>query len=413
MNSKSAQVPVLAKRALIIEDEEFTRESLVRELGKLGFQVTATKNKTETFDCLRNDPAFDLVLSDIHLPDGNMLQSLSDWRNEGLFQSKLGHWVFISGDPSPDLLQRVIQCGGFDLLRKPFSRSDLRGMLEKIAVRTQDPVLDIMAFMESISGIKLGTQKTRLVEGRLHQRARELGLLHLDAYFDYFKDHRHVEVEQLISLVSTHTTEFFREADHFEFLCREALPKLLASGRPLRIWSAACSSGEEVYTLAMVIHEKFLSESKKQRAESHFGRKPLIDIFGTDLDQRSVQKASNGVYSAQALDKIPSLYARKYIDRGTDELTHWIRIKNELHRICRFGTANLLSPTWPIKTADIVFLRNALMYFPPDLALKVVERVRDLLPSDGYLFLGHSEAGLGIKAGMQLVAPAVYTKKKP
>jgi chemotaxis protein methyltransferase CheR len=402
----------LKKKALIIEDEEFTREALNRELTKLGFEVRCASCLKETQSIFAENKPFDLILSDIHLPDGNVLNYLSSLSNSSSEVTKSGPWIFITGDSSPDLLQKVIESGGFDLLRKPFSRSDLRGLLERITSREKDPVRDIMDFMEGISGIRLGDPKKMLVEGRLHQRARELGLSRLDEYFEYFRAHRHEEVAELVSLVSTHTTEFFREADHFEFLVKQALPTLLQAGRPLRIWSAACSSGEEVYTLAMVTHSQFLAPGQVNKYMSVHGLKPQIDILGTDLDPRSIQKAINGVYPALALQKIPAPLAKTYTDRGTGDLAHWIRIKNDLHQICRFRSANLLSPEWPVKAADIIFLRNALMYFPPDLALKVVERVRDLLPPEGYLFLGHSEAGLGIKANLELVAPAVYRKKR-
>ncbi len=407
MNSQSFKLDArLQKRGLVIEDDELTRHALARELEKLGFSVDSAEDLGKASDSLAKI-TYDLVLSDIHLPDGNALDLKLSLARESSSRRTGEQWVFISGDPNPDLLQRVIQCGGFDLLRKPFSRSDLRSLLEKIALRERDPVKDITALIEEISGIRLGDQKKRLVEGRLHQRARELSLHELNDYLAYFRTHRHEELKELLSLVSTHTTHFFREPDHFDFLCKTALPKLLQQNRPLRIWSAACSSGEEVYSIAMLIHSMFLLPAQ----ENPTRKRPLqIELIGTDLDSRSVERAINGVYPYKTLTQIPSNFAQAYVERGKSELSDWMRIRNDLHQLCRFRSANLLSTEWPVRTADIIFLRNALMYFAPELALQVVERAKSILPEDGYLFLGHSEAGLGLKAGLKLVAPAVYVK---
>ena len=414
--SRDARAPTpgseLQKLVLIIEDDEFVRVALGREMVRLGFDCRQAPDLNSARVLLQSSNPFDLVLSDIHLPDGNALEFLKSLKAKHANPPSNPPWIFITGDPSPDLVKKSTEAGGIDLLRKPFSRSDLRTLLERLSIRNQDPLIDITTLIEELSGIRLGEQKRMLVEGRVHQRARELNLNGVAAYLSYFKSHRSEEAQALLSLVSTHTTEFFREPDHFEFLCDRVLPELFSTRRPIRVWSAACSSGEEVYTIAMAIHNKFLSGPADSRPTLNSGLPMQIDILGTDLDPRSVQKANNGVYPVQALAKMPENFRARYTDLGKGDLAGWIRVRNSIHDLCRFQSSNLLAAEWPVKAADVIFLRNVLMYFPVELALKVVERMTSLLPQDGYLFLGHAESGLGLKAGLELVAPAVYRKRK-
>lgn|GEM_PF-5041114 len=286
----------LKKLVLIIEDDEFVRAALGREMERLGFECRQASDLSSARILLQSVNPYDLVLSDIHLPDGNALDFLKSMKANAVHEKPGSPWIFITGDPNPDLVKKSTEAGGIDLLRKPFSRSDLRTLLERLSSRNQNPWTDINKLIEELSGIRLGEQKRMLVEGRVHQRAREPKLNGVEAYLSYFKIHRSEEAQALLSLVSTHTTEFFREPDHFKFLCDHALPELFASGRPIRIWSAACSSGDEVYSIAMAIHARRLSGPPHSHPSLNSGLPMQIDIIGTDLDPRSVKKASNGVY---------------------------------------------------------------------------------------------------------------------
>jgi chemotaxis protein methyltransferase CheR len=237
-------------------------------------------------------------------------------------------------------------------------------------------------------GIQLGEKQIRLVETRLQKRWRELGLPSIVDYFQYYLKNVEVEKQQIISLLTTHHTYFFREFAHFEFLL-ERLPDLVKTLREekrntLKIWSAASSRGEEAYSLAMFLtyHLKTLAPDIK------------ISIFGSDVCVESVQRAKNGVYTWEDLKKSP----RNYIDgkwlKGTGEIEGYVSAKKELRDICSFSVMNLFEITKNSfrEKFDIIFCRNVFIYFNPTQIKDVTQRLMEHLTPKGYFFIGLSES---------------------
>ncbi len=258
---------------------------------------------------------------------------------------------------------------------------------------------EIMAIVESISGVQLGPEKRLVVETRLFRRARLLGLESVDSYLEHFRANREGEVRELVSLMTTHTTEFFRESAHFDYLYSEVFPKLLKRGAPVKFWSAASSSGEEVYSLAI---------SWLEFAREHGGKVPRVEFMGTDIDFASVNTAREGIYNRTAVANLNEELVRRYFDVGEGDLAGAIRVKDEVHALCRFEQMNLLSHAYPVKDADVVLLRNVLIYFKPEDIEAVAGRLAGCIRPDGYLFLGHSESLMNLKSAFVPVSNAVY-----
>lgn len=253
----------------------------------------------------------------------------------------------------------------------------------------------LAAFIHGYSGIKMPEAKRTMVEGRLRRRLRALGLASLEDYCRYVFDAGGLEQEtvHLINAVSTNKTDFFREPDHFVYLAERAVPKLLAERHvsrqtPLKIWSAACSTGAEPYTLAMVAAEL---------ANAHAGLRAAI--LATDISTDVLETARAGIYSEALADPVPADLRRRYLMRGRRDQTDKVRVVPELRSMVAFGRLNLMDRPYPIETGfHAIFCRNVLIYFDKPTQRRVLEGLCAHLHPDGYLFVGHSEtvAGLGL-----------------
>ncbi len=256
-------------------------------------------------------------------------------------------------------------------------------------------------------GIKLPAHKQSMLEARLRKRLRALGLASFEAYAELIFSGQAPEGElvRLIDVVTTNKTDFFREPAHFDFLTRTALPTLIdTSGaglaRPLRIWSAGCSTGKEPYTLAMVMSEF--------RA-SHPGFS--FEILGTDISTDVLDKAVRGIYAAEKAEPIPLPLRRKYLLKARSPEQRQVRIVPELRSLVRFRRLNFLDADYGLRESfDVIFCRNVLIYFDRPTQERLLGRFADLLEPGNFLFLGHSETLLGLSLPLRQMAPSVYVK---
>lgn len=257
-------------------------------------------------------------------------------------------------------------------------------------------------------GIKLPPAKRLMIEGRLRKRVRALGLASLDHYSAYlFKnDGLRAEWPHLINAVTTNKTDFFREPEHFDVLERTLVPALLALRRSeqkplLKVWSAASSTGAEVYTLAMV-----LADLAAQRHDFRFA------ILGTDISTAVLAEGERAVYPADLVGPVPPAKAQRYLMHARRPGARpEVRIVPELRRLVHFARLNLMDNTYPFdRDVDVIFLRNVLIYFDKADQERVILRLVDHLRPGGYLILGHSESMIGTAVTMRQVAPAVFQK---
>jgi len=248
-------------------------------------------------------------------------------------------------------------------------------------------------FIYEQAGIDLSPQKRHLVSARLHKRLNHYGLR---SYGDYYNlvsaQGGDSERQILVDLLTTNETYFFREPPHFEFLRSEILPDFRR--RPLRIWSAACSSGEEVYSLCMVLAETL-------------GDSDWL-VQGSDISQRMLVAARQAVYPMERGANIPKPLLQKYCLKGVRSQQGFFQVSGKLRDRTRFESINLQRFQASKPAFDVIFLRNVLIYFDTPTKRDVVARLARSLNPGGYFFVSHVESLHGIEGRLQMVRPSIF-----
>jgi chemotaxis protein methyltransferase CheR len=253
----------------------------------------------------------------------------------------------------------------------------------------------------SVSGISLKESKQALLTSRLTGVLQRAGQKSFTEYYNSLvSDPTGAEVAALVDRITTNHTYFMREPAHFHYLRDTVLPylKKVVTDRDLRIWSAACSSGEEPYTLAMILDESL--EAEKGRWDSR--------VLATDLSEKVLKEGASGVYTAEHVEPLPALWKQRYLTRlpdGNYEMA--ARIKKEVI----FRRFNLIEPSYPFKKKfHVIFCRNVMIYFDAETRASIINKLYDVTEPGGYLFIGHSEAIDRSKSKYMYVMPAVYRR---
>ncbi|MCA9061696.1 MAG: hypothetical protein KDA96_01475 [Planctomycetaceae bacterium] len=256
------------------------------------------------------------------------------------------------------------------------------------------------------TSITLADNKKHLLEARLRKRIRHLNLPTYAAYFKFLErsDPRGEELQQMINRVTTNKTNFFREDHHFAYLADVVFPKLIQQAsrgeRPerLRIWSAACSTGEEPYSLAMTVLETFSALPGWD-----------IRILASDIDTDVIAAAQSAIYHADKADDVPQDLLQKYFLKGSGQSTGKIMLRPEVTELVTFRQINFTDPEWSIRTVfDVIFCRNVMIYFDDVTQDRLTTRFVDFLDPQGYLFIGHSESLSRIPQTYTRVDKTVY-----
>jgi chemotaxis protein methyltransferase CheR len=250
------------------------------------------------------------------------------------------------------------------------------------------------------SRIVLRRGKEQLVRFRLARSLRRLGHDSFTAYLDHVEaDASGAELAMMVDLLTTNKTSFFREAAHFEYLSKEVIPELVASGEPIRIWSAGCSTGEEPFALAMLLHAAL------PRAEDHDVR-----VLATDISARALAWAREALYSGITVREIPPGFARSYLVPVSDDGGVTYRVRDDVRRLVHFARLNLMA-AWPMRRRfQVILCRNVMIYFDRETQERLVQRFWDSLVPGGHLFVGHSEVLAPLDHRFRYVRPAVYVK---
>ncbi len=257
------------------------------------------------------------------------------------------------------------------------------------------------ALIQREAGIHLPPTKKELVAGRLGRRLRELGLKAYGAYFAYVMEAGEEELVRLLDAISTNESSFFREERQFAFLEQQVFPAWQAGGthpRRIRAWSAGCATGEEPYSLAMILWSHFPPASGWE-----------LEICATDLSSRALERARAAVWPAEKAAEIPARYLKAFMLRGIGAHEGMMKAGPSIRSIVRFERLNLYKEPYPrLGVFNLIFCRNVLMYLDAEVKRRVVARLLGHLAPTGYLFLGHAETLNGVTDQARAVSPTVY-----
>mgnify|MGYP002620783461 CR=1 FL=1 len=245
-----------------------------------------------------------------------------------------------------------------------------------------------------IAGISMSEAKKALVGGRLAKRVKHYDLPSYRDYFEMLKAKGSTELQVAVDLLTTNETFFFREPKHFDFLRNEILPDWLYGTH--RVWSAACSSGEEAYTLAMVMAAHCPTDA--------------WEVVATDISTRVLERARSGHYAIERARHIPKAYLNEYCLKGTGRQEGTFIMTQGMRRRVDFRHANLTADLSQLGHFDVIFLRNVLIYFDLETKRRVVMRLLRQLKPGGHLLVGHSESLNGVVDGLKVVVPSVYCR---
>lgn len=242
-------------------------------------------------------------------------------------------------------------------------------------------------------GIFLPLQKKALLTNRLWKRLRDCNLDRYEDYYRYILSREgEAELHRALELVTTNETYFFREQKHFDYLAQDILPHF-TGGRPLRVWSAAASTGEEPYSIAMLLEDKCKSP---------------WELHCSDVNHSVIEQARIGIYPDARVRNISQDYLRRYCRKGIGPQQGFVRVVKPLRERVIFFELNLHQDFPDLGKFDLVFLRNVLIYFENDTKAKVLERIAQVLNPKGVLFVGHSESLHGVTSRFTPIRPAIY-----
>lgn len=276
-------------------------------------------------------------------------------------------------------------------LRPPFSMGALAS-----SVLSDHEFQQFSQLIHRIAGISMSAAKKPLIGGRLAKRLKHHGIESYGEYYRFITSARgKQELQVAVDALTTNETHFFREPKHFDFLRQRVVPSH-PTGRTLRIWSAACSSGEEPYSIAMVLDDLL-------------GKNPW-EVVASDISSHVLDKARSGLFPIARASEIPAAYLSRYCLKGVDEHQGNLLVEKTLRSRVRFIPHNLTQPAPRLEMFDVIFLRNVMIYFDQATKRQVVAHLLPLLRPGGYFLVGHSESLNGVTAELRSVVPAVYSK---
>lgn len=283
-----------------------------------------------------------------------------------------------------------------------YNRTDLDCFKAQLSDKDFD---DFSKFIYSEYGIKMPPIKRVMLQGRLLKRIRELQMNSFSEYKQYFfsQEGQQNELLHFLNVVTTNKTDFFREPIHFNFMNEVILPqkKMQKTGELFRVWSAGCSSGEEPYTIAIVLNEF-------QQTNPTF----KFEITGTDISTQVLEKASQGIYPAQKIEGVPMNILKKYFLKSKNPTNPTVKVGSILQRNITLSYLNLMENFSHPVSFDLIFCRNVMIYFDRETQERVIRKICTFLKPDGYFFIGHSESISGMDLQLEHIKPTIFRKKQ-
>jgi chemotaxis protein methyltransferase CheR len=272
--------------------------------------------------------------------------------------------------------------------------------LEREFDYTERDFRTVQKMIKEAAGIALSDSKTDLVYSRLARKLRVRGLHSFSEYLKLLKAAPPHEIVEFVNALTTNVTQFFREPQQFDYFAETALQELMIAkvlDHKLRIWSAACSTGQEAYSIAMTVRETLGSDLRWD-----------VQILATDLDSSVIESAARGTYTGDELLGLPDAMRRRWMCKGRRENPGEFRVAPELSRMITYRQLNLLD-VWPMKGPfDAIFCRNAAIYFDKETQRTLFDRLANMLTPRGYLFIGHSESLIGKSDRFEFCGGNIY-----
>lgn len=261
-------------------------------------------------------------------------------------------------------------------------------------------------WIEAHLGVKMPPSKRPLLETRLQKRLIALEMSSFRQYLRYLSEEAGGEEWlRFVDLVTTHKTDFFREPEHFSYLTEEILPGLLqrVRGQKIRIWSAGCATGEELYSIGMVMEEFFRNQSEMRGGG--------YSVLGSDVSMASIKRAKSGIYETARLQGMPQSFRYRYFMRSKQPNHNEVRVVPELRRQMEFLVLNFMDPSYAIPyLSDVIFFRNVMIYFEKQTQREVLHKLCEQLKPGGYLLVGHSETIQNLSLPLRNLGPAIFQK---
>jgi chemotaxis protein methyltransferase CheR len=258
----------------------------------------------------------------------------------------------------------------------------------------------VSRMLYELSGINLQPGKEGLVQSRLSKRIRALQLNNISDYLKYVEaDTTRSEITLMVDMLTTNKTSFFRESAHFDFLRQSVIPKLLQGRKPIRIWSAACSTGEEPYCISIVLREALPQTGA-----------PDLKILATDISTRVLAYAREAVYEQEKVRDIPPALLQKHFTKVPSDTGGFYRVGDATRAPVRFAYLNLME-RWPMNGPfDVIFCRNVMIYFDRETQARLIRNFAQFLAPGGHLLIGHSETIAGGNSNFRYIQPATYER---
>lgn len=264
---------------------------------------------------------------------------------------------------------------------------------------TDSEFLDFVQYMHKNYGIDL-SKKRILIEGRLSNLIEKKGMSTFGQYLESIKRNNKDEITMLINKLTTNYTYFYREENHFKFLREVILPFEEKNNKlkVLNIWSAGCSSGEEPYTLSMVVDDYF----------KYTGSQWKIQIIASDISENVLSKAREGIYAEEAIKNLPESYKKRYFQKTSDGK---YQVVPEIRKNVTFKVFNLMDPIASKNKYDVIFCRNVMIYFDAETKINIVNKFYEATKAGGYLMIGHAETIQRNRSKYLYINPAIYKKE--
>ncbi len=287
------------------------------------------------------------------------------------------------------------------------AKNTANGIMAPAKMELTDAQFKLLSdFIQNNVGIKMPVAKKLMVQSRLYPRIKALNFDNFDDYIKYTFNQNvegNEEIALMIDAITTNLTHFFRESQHFDYVMNAVLPEMFKRDfHTIELWSAGCSSGEEPYTLSIVMQEYM---------KKHPGQFRDYKILATDISSRVLAKAINAVYPMESVEQLSYDCKKQYFLKSRDPQANLVRVNKTTREKVKFERLNFMSDRYPVSSPkNIIFCRNVLIYFDKKMQEEVIRKLTDHLIPGGYLFLGHSETIFGMDLPLQTVAPTVFKK---